>query len=88
MFPSGIRSGFRTLKTFDVSEPRARLNGDPGWVTFKLHLVGVLGGKPSDVMERATDVWTWKDEGWKCVLSHETLFPEDEKKILDEKAQK
>jgi hypothetical protein len=39
-------------------------------------------------MERATDVWTWKDEGWKCVLSHETLFPEDEKKILDEKAQK
>jgi hypothetical protein len=39
-------------------------------------------------MERATDVWNWKDGGWKCVLSHETLFPEDEKKILDEKAEK
>lgn len=75
LFPSGIRSGHRTLKTYDVSEPRVRLNGDTGWVTFKLHLVGVLGGKPFDVMERETDIWTWKDGDWKCVLSHETLFP-------------
>jgi ketosteroid isomerase-like protein len=77
-FPSGIRSGYLTRKTFDISEPRVRLNGDTGWVTYKLHTVGVLGGKPFDVMERATDVWTWKDGGWKCVLSHETLFPKKE----------
>lgn len=63
LFPSGIRSGFRTLKTFDVSEPRACLDRDTGWVTFKLHLAGVLGGKPFDVMEGATDVWIWKDGG-------------------------
>jgi ketosteroid isomerase-like protein len=79
LFPSGIRSGYRTLKTNDVSERRARLNGDTGWVTFKLHLVGQLQGKPFDVMERVTDIWTWKDGNWKCVLSHETLFPKDEK---------
>lgn len=79
LFPSGIRSGYRTLKTNDVSERRARLNGDTGWVTFKLHLVGQLQGKPFDVMERVTDIWTWKDGNWKCVLSHETLFPKDRK---------
>ena len=83
IFPKGIRSGFRTLKTFDISEPRVRVYGDTAVVTFKLHLAGQSGGKPFDVMERESDVWIWKDGRWKCVLSHENLFPKDEKKYLD-----
>lgn len=74
-FPSGIRSGHRILTTFDVTEPRARLNGDTGWITYKLHLAGKTGAKLFDVMERSTDIWIWKDGAWKCTLSHETLFP-------------
>jgi ketosteroid isomerase-like protein len=81
IFPDGIKSGYLTRNKFDVSELRVRLNGDTAWVTFKLHLAGTFGGKPFDVTERETDVWTWKDGAWKCVLSHETLFPKpDEKK--------
>ncbi|HEV2288030.1 MAG TPA: nuclear transport factor 2 family protein [Candidatus Acidoferrales bacterium] len=87
IFPKGIRSGFRTLKTFDISEPRVRVYGDAAVVTFKLHLAGQFAGKPFDVMERESDVWIWKDGRWKCVLSHETLFRKDEKKYVctDEK---
>ena len=84
-FPSGIKSGFRTLTTFDISELRARLNGNTGWITFKLHLAGQSRGKPFDVMERETDIWTWKDGNWKCTLSHEVVFPKDEKPYLDDK---
>jgi len=80
IFPNGIKSGYLTRKIFDVSEPRVRLHGDMAWVTFKLHLSGTFGGKPFDVTERETDVWTWKDGAWKCVLSHETLFPKDDNK--------
>jgi ketosteroid isomerase-like protein len=81
IFPSGIKSGHLTRNRFDVSELRVRLNGDTAWVTFKLHLAGTFSGKPFDVMERETDIWTWKDGAWKCVLSHESLFPKpDEKK--------
>ncbi len=80
IFPDGIKSGYLTRTTFDVSETRVRLYGDTAWVTFKLHLAGMFGGKPFDVMERETDVWTWKDGKWKCVLSHETLFPKKEEK--------
>lgn len=80
IFPDGIRSGYLIRKLFDVSETRVRLFGDTAWVTFKLHLAGTFGGKPFDVMERETDVWTWKDGGWKCVLSHETLFPKKDEK--------
>lgn len=80
IFPDGIKSGYLTRKTFDVSEPRVRMHEDTAWVTFKLHLSGTFGGKPFDVTERETDVWTWKDGAWKCVLSHETLFPKDDNK--------
>lgn len=75
IFPDGIKSGYLTRTTFDMSEPRVRLYGDTALVTFKLHLAGTFGGKPFDVTERETDVWNWKDGKWKCVLSHETLFP-------------
>ena len=80
IFPDGIKSGHLTRTTFDMSETRVRLYGDTAWVTFKLHLAGTFGGKPFDVMERETDVWTWKEGKWKCVLSHETLFPKKEEK--------
>ncbi|HVI10024.1 MAG TPA: nuclear transport factor 2 family protein [Candidatus Binatia bacterium] len=81
IFPDGIKSGYLTRNLFDISERRVRLYGDTAMVTFKLHLAGTFGGKPFDVMERETDFWTWKDGAWKCVLSHETMFPKkDEKK--------
>ncbi len=75
IFPEGIRTGVRTLTAFDMSEPRVRVYGNSALVTFKLHLAGVFGGKPFDVMERETDAWSWEDGKWKCVLSHETLVP-------------
>lgn len=79
IFPEGIKTGGRTLTTFDISEPRVRVFGNSGLVTFKLHLAGVFAGKPFDGIERETDAWVWEDGRWKCVLSHETLFPKDEK---------
>jgi ketosteroid isomerase-like protein len=73
IFPDGIKSGYLTRKTFDASEPRVRLYGNVALVTTKLHTAGMFGGKPFDVMERQTDVWVWKDGGWKCVLTHEAF---------------
>src|SRR5215472_2351327 len=73
IFPEGIKSGYRTLKTFDMSEPRVRLYGNVALVTIKLDLAGVFGGKPFEVWERETDTWVWKGGGWKCVLTHESF---------------
>jgi ketosteroid isomerase-like protein len=73
IFPGGIKSGYRTLKTFDMSEPRVRLYGNVALITIKLDLAGVIGGKPFEVLERETDTWVWKDGGWKCVLTHESF---------------
>ena len=73
-FPSGIKSGVRTLKTFDMSEARVRLYGNVALITIKLDLAGVFRGKPFDVLERETDTWVWKDGRWKCVLTHESFI--------------
>jgi ketosteroid isomerase-like protein len=72
VFPSGIKSGYRTLKTMDISEPRVRLYGDTALVTTRVKIAGVFGGKPFEIGERQTDVWVWKDGAWKCVLMHES----------------
>lgn len=72
VFPSGIKSGYRTLKVFEISEPRVRLFGDTALVTAKVRIAGTFGGKPFDIGERQTDVWVWKDGAWKCVLTHES----------------
>jgi ketosteroid isomerase-like protein len=72
VFADGIKSGFLTRKTFEISEPRVRLYGDVALVTTKVQTAGVLQGKPFDVTERQTDVLVWKDGGWKSVLTHET----------------
>ena len=71
IFPEGIKQGNLTHKAYEVSEPRVRLYGNVALVTAKVHNAGTHGGKPFDVMERETDVWLWKDGGWKCVLTHE-----------------
>jgi ketosteroid isomerase-like protein len=71
IFPEGIKSGFLMHTAYEVSEPRVRLYGNVALVTTKLHNAGTFGGKPYDVLERQTDVWLWKDGGWKCVLTHE-----------------
>ena len=71
IFPKRIRSGLLKHTAYDTSEARVRLYGDIALVTTKLHNVGAFGGRPFDVMERQTDVWQWKDGGWKCVLTHE-----------------
>jgi len=75
VFPSGIRSGFRVLKTMSLSEPRVRLYGNIALVTAKVALAGVIGGKAFDIHERQTDVWRWKNGGWKCVLTQEAVIP-------------
>jgi hypothetical protein len=72
IFPNGIKSGFLTRKTMELSEPRVRLYENIAIVTTKLKTSGTLQGKLFDVTERQTDVWHWEDGGWKCVLTHET----------------
>jgi ketosteroid isomerase-like protein len=72
VFADGIKSGFLTRKTFEISEPRVRLYGDVAVVTTKVQTSGTLQGKSFDVTERQTDVLVWKDGGWKSVLTHET----------------
>ena len=60
-----------------------RLYGDMALVTTKVHNAGLFNGKPFDVMERQTDVWLWKDGGWKCVLTHEAWEgAEKDQKVL------
>ena len=75
IFPSGIRAGVLTRKTYEISEPRVRVEGNTAVVTTKVHLAGVFRGKPFDVMERVSDVFLWKDGTWKAILTHETFIP-------------
>jgi uncharacterized protein (TIGR02246 family) len=74
IFPSGIRAGVLTRKTYEISEPRVRVDGNTAVVTTKVHLAGIFGGKPFDVMERVSDVFLWKDGAWKAILTHETFI--------------
>jgi ketosteroid isomerase-like protein len=83
IFPDGIKAGYLTRKTFEASEPRVRLYGNVSLVTTKLHTAGMFNGRPFDVIERQTDVWLWKDGGWKCVLTHEAWEgAEKDQKVL------
>lgn len=72
IFADGIKSGYLTRKTFDLSEPRVRLYGNIALVTTRVKTSGTFQGKPFDVTERQTDVLLWKDGSWKSVLTHET----------------
>jgi len=72
IFADGIKSGYLTRKTFEISEPRVRVYGDVALVTTKIRTSGMFQGKPFDVTERQTDVLVWKDGDWKSVLTHET----------------
>ena len=66
VFPSGIRTGYRTLTKMELSEPRVRLYGDIALVTSKVRLSGQLGGKTyDDIKMRQTDVLRWVNGGWK-----------------------
>jgi ketosteroid isomerase-like protein len=72
IFPGGIKSGYRTLKTLELSEPRVHLFGNTALVTTKVRMSGMFAGKAFDIGERQTDVWVWKDGTWKCVLTQES----------------
>lgn len=72
VFADGIKSGFLTRKTFEISEPRVHLYGNVAVVTTKVQTSGMLQDKPFDVTERQSDVLVWKDGDWKSVLTHET----------------
>jgi len=76
IFPDGIRSGYLTRSTFELSDPRVRLYGNIAVVTTKIKTSGMFNGKPFDVKERQTDVLRWTDGRWKCVLTHETTLTE------------
>ena len=77
VFPSGIRTGYRTLKVMELSEPRVRLYGDIALVTTKVRLSGQLGGKSYDDLKmRQTDVLRWEHGAWKCVLTQEAILNE------------
>ena len=88
IFPDGIKAGYLTRKTFEASEPRVRLYGSVALVTTRLHNAGssLVGSehKPYDAMEIQTDVWLWKDGGWRCVLTHEAWEgAEKDQKLLN-----
>jgi ketosteroid isomerase-like protein len=72
IFADGIKSGYLTRKTFEISEPRVRLYGNIAVVTTKVKTSGTFQGKPFDVSERQTDVLRWQHGAWKVVLTHET----------------
>lgn len=77
VFPSGIRTGYRTLTKMELSEPRVRLYGDIALVTSKVRLAGQLGGKTyDDIKMRQTDVLRWEHGAWKCVLTQEAVVNE------------
>jgi ketosteroid isomerase-like protein len=76
IFPDGISQGVLTRTTFGTSDPRVRIYDNVALVTTKVKTSGMFGGKAFDVLERQTDVWLWKDGGWKCVLTHETRVPD------------
>jgi ketosteroid isomerase-like protein len=77
VFPSGIRTGYRTLTKMELSEPRIRLYGDIALVTSKVRLAGQLGGKTyDDIKMRQTDVLRWEHGEWKCVLTQEAVVKE------------
>jgi hypothetical protein len=78
IFPDAIKTGELTRTTFETSKPRVRVYYNVALVTTKVKTSGMLGGKSFDVQERQTDVWLWKDAGWKCVLTHETKIPDKE----------
>jgi ketosteroid isomerase-like protein len=75
IFPNAIKSGRLKHTAYESSEPRVRVYGNVALVTTRLHNAGsaLVGSehKPYDAMEIQTDVWLWKDGGWKCVLTHE-----------------
>lgn len=72
VFPSGIKSGYLTRKSYELVDPMVRLFGKLALVTSEVKTSGILGGKPFDVIERQTDVLVWKNGSWKCVLTQET----------------
>jgi ketosteroid isomerase-like protein len=72
VFPTGIRTGFRTLTAMELSEPRVRLFGNVAVITTKVRLAGQTGGKTFDMHLRQTDTWLWKNGAWKCILTHES----------------
>jgi ketosteroid isomerase-like protein len=77
VFPSGISTGYRTLRVMELSEPRVRLYGNVALVTTKVRLSGQLGGKSYDDLKmRQTDVLRWEHGGWKCVLTQEAVVKE------------
>ena len=76
VFPDAIKTGELTRTTFETSKPRVRVYDNVALVTTKVKTSGMLSGKPFDVLERQTDVWLWKDGGWKCVFTHETKIPD------------
>jgi len=88
IFPNAIRSGHLKHTAYESSEPRVRVYGNVALVTTRLHNAGssLVGSehKPYDAMEIQTDVWLWKDAGWKCVLTHEAWEgAEKDQKLLN-----
>jgi len=74
VFPSGIRTGSRTLTKMELSEPRVRLFGNVAVVTSKVRLGVVSRGKPMEFDLRQTDTWLWKNGAWKCILTQESTL--------------
>jgi len=72
VYPSGIRTGSRTVTKMELSEPRVRLFENVAVVTSKVRLGVIFRGKPMEFDLRQTDTWLWKNGAWICILQHES----------------
>ncbi len=74
-FCAAIKSGNFTRETYDMdfAKARVRLYGNIATVTANLSVAGSFNHKWFAVKEVQTDVLKWEEEGWKDVLTHETI---------------
>jgi ketosteroid isomerase-like protein len=73
---TAIKAGTFTRTTYepDLANARVRVYGNIATITFHLSLSGPFKHKTFSGKEVETDILQWKDGGWKCVLTHETIL--------------
>jgi ketosteroid isomerase-like protein len=72
---AAIKAGTFARNTYepDLADARVRVYGSIATITFHLSLSGPFEHKTFSGKEVETDILQWKDGGWKCVLTHETI---------------
>lgn len=72
-------SGDRQVTTGQIDGISVRPFGDWAIVTGRTHIVGRFGGKDMEITLRFTDVFAYRDGGWKVEASQATMLSPPEK---------